>query len=224
MPAPQHSNVGRITPRESPREGLRRAHAARATLLEDKRREATHALAKELTDTARTLLKEAVAHRDDLLQKALASDTSRPPSLVEAERRVAHLTEELSFAQERLKQADAAVADAKREADATVALIRENARAVVANELTHWAERLARRMRDIDAQRAALHGAIVFCEGQGILLGETVHSTDMRQPPDFSTRNTPGEKTSSASAGAWRAAFDDLQKDPNAILPIDEEE
>lgn len=224
MPAQPHSsNVARLIPREGPREGLRRAFAAHASLLEDKRREAAQALARELVDTAREMLREAAGRRDELFQSALASNTNRPPALIEAEARVAHLTDELAFAQEKLRQADNAVADAKREADTTTILIRDTARVVVADAITSWATRLKDRLDAIDEERGVLHGALRFCEGIGLLLPPVAHEVDLRQPPDFITRNTPGERTAQASAAAWREAFNALQVSANAPLPEEDD-
>ena len=182
-PAPQHSDVARLTPREGPRDALRRAHATRATLIADTRRDATRALAQELVDTARSLLKEAAAHRDELFQSALASNTSRPPELIEAEKRVVHLTNELAFANEKMRQSDNELAIAKSETDATTILIRDTARAVVADAITSWAARLKDRLDAIDKERGVLHGALRFCEGIGLLLPPMVHEVDLRPPP-----------------------------------------
>jgi hypothetical protein len=210
-------------PRDSSREALRRAHASQTILREDRQNDAVRALVQELADTARSLLAEAVAHRDELLHQALSSSATRPPELIQAEARVAHLTDELAFAQRKLEQSDKELAVVDAQVDNTTTLIREAARAVIADAIASWAQRLAVRMDAIETERAALHGAVLFSQGLGLLLPTIVHDTDLRAAPDFITRNTMGERTARSASVAWREAFESLQVDPGSPLPDYEE-
>jgi hypothetical protein len=216
-------SAARLVPRDSSRDALRRAYEARRSLLDDKRRDATRALSQELLGKARALLKEAEANRDAIKKHALQSSDARTPELIDAEERVSFLTEEIKFASERLRQADNEMAIARSETEQTAVLIRDAARAVIAEGIAAYAARLNDRIKEVEDDRAVLRGAVIFAEGLGLLLDHATHQVDLRPPPDMTTRNMPLEVAARSSAAAWRSAFAALQEDPDAPLPTEEE-